>query len=310
MLFSGRALPDCAEAIAKHLGIPLAPAQVEDFRDGEISVEIKCNVRGFDVFILQSTCRPTHRRLMELLLMVDALRRSAPARITVVMPYFGYSRQDRRVRSARVPISAKVVADMLGQVGVDRVVTIDLHSDQIQGFFNMPVENIYATPVLLRDIQASNYPDPVIVSPDVGGVVRARALAKALNDLDLAIMDKRRPRANEAEVLNVIGSVEGKTCIMVDDIVDTAGTLCAAADVLKKSGAQSIIAYCTHAVLSSPAVENISKSQLDQLVVTDTIPLRQSARDCEKIRTLSLAETLAEVIRRISNEESISALFL
>ena len=266
-------------------------------------------MRGYDVFVIQSTCKPTHQHLMELILLVDALRRSSPARITAVIPYFGYARQDRRARSARVPISAKVIADIIGRAGVDRVVTVDLHADQIQGFFNVPVENLYATPVLVQDIKNRHHPDPIVVSPDVGGVVRARALAKNLNDLDLAIIDKRRPRANAAEVMNIIGNVSGKTCIVVDDIVDTAGTLCTAAQALKDDGAAAVLAYCTHAVLSEPAVDTINQSALDELVVTDTIPLSESAQNSPRIRTVSLAPTLAEAIRRVSNEESISAMF-
>jgi ribose-phosphate pyrophosphokinase len=266
-------------------------------------------VRGKDVFIVQSTCNPTNNNLMELVVMADALRRSSAGRITAVVPYFGYSRQDRRVRSARVPITAKVVADMITGVGVDRVVTVDLHADQIQGFFDIPVDNVYATPLIVADIERQSYDDLMVVSPDVGGVVRARALAKALDDADLAIIDKRRPKANESQVMHIIGEVEGRSCVIVDDMVDTAGTLCKAAQALKDHGAKRVIAYCTHPVLSGPAVENISKSALDQLVVTDTIPLSEAAIATNRIRVLSLAPMLAETIRRINNEESLSAMF-
>jgi len=287
----------------------LGAAHVGRFSDGEVAVEIHDNVRGKDVFVIQPTCAPTNDNLMELMIIADCLQRASAARITAVIPYFGYARQDRRVRSARVPITAKVVADMLGSAGINRVLTIDLHADQIQGFFDIPVDNIYATPVLLLDIERQNYEDLMIVSPDVGGVVRARAMAKQLNDSDLAIIDKRRPEANEAEVMHIIGDVDGRTCVLIDDMVDTAGTLCAAAKALKNSGAKKVVAYCTHPVLSGSAIENINSSVLDEVVVTDTIPLKEDASASPKIRQLSVADELAESIRRISNEESLSALF-
>tara|TARA_A100001015_G_scaffold71733_1_gene79531 strand:+ start:922 stop:1818 length:897 start_codon:yes stop_codon:yes gene_type:complete len=287
----------------------LGVADVSQFSDGEISVEIHENVRGKDVFIIQPTCAPTNDNLMELVIIADCLQRASAARVTAVVPYFGYARQDRRVRSARVPITAKVVADMLGSAGINRVLTVDLHADQIQGFFGIPVDNIYGSPVLLSDIERKNYQDLIIVSPDVGGVVRARAMAKQLDDADLAIIDKRRPKANEAEVMNIVGDVQGRTCLLVDDIVDTAGTLCAAAEVLKKNGANKVVAYCTHPVLSGTAIDNVDKSTLDEVVVTDTIPLTKEAQESNKIRQLSVADELAESIRRISNEESLSALF-
>ena len=274
-----------------------------------MTVELNENVRGKDVFVLQSTCEPTNDNLMELLLIIDALRRASASRITAVVPYFGYARQDRRVRSARVPISSKVVADMMVSVGVDRVLTVDLHAEQIQGFFTCPVDNVYGSPILNDDIVASNFKDVVVVSPDIGGVVRARAIAKQLDDADLAIIDKRRPRANESEVMNLIGDVEGRTAIMVDDMVDTAGTLCSAANALKERGATKVVAYCTHAVLSGKALDNVRNSELDELVVTDTIPLSDEAKSVKKIRQLTIADLLAESIRRVSNEESISALF-
>ena len=274
-----------------------------------MAVEINENVRGKDVFVLQSTCAPTNDNLMELIVMIDALKRASATRITAVVPYFGYSRQDRRVRSARVPISAKVVADMMVGVGVDRVLTVDLHAEQIQGFFTCPVDNIYGSPVLNDDIERCNYDDLIVVSPDIGGVVRARAVAKQLNEVDLAIIDKRRPQANEAQVMNIIGDVDGRTCLLVDDMVDTAGTLCKAADALKQKGARKVIAYCTHPVLSGNAIDNVNNSQLDELVVTDTIPLNGNADSCERIRQLTIADLLAEAMRRVSNEESISALF-
>ena len=277
--------------------------------DGEIAVEINANVRGHDVFIIQPTCAPPNRNLMELLLMADALRRASAGRITAVIPYFGYARQDRRVRSVRVPISAKVVADMVAKVGVDRVLTVDLHAEQIQGFFAIPVDNAYGSAILIEDIQRKNYRDVTVVSPDIGGVVRARALAKQLDDADLAIIDKRRPKANEAQVMNIIGEVEGRTCIVMDDIVDTAGTLCKAAAALKQHGAKRVIAYCTHPVLWGNAIANIEQSMLDELVVTDTIPLREDAQRCQRIRQLTIAPLLAEAIRRVCNEESISAMF-
>jgi len=282
---------------------------VAKFSDGEVTVELNENVRGKDVFVLQSTCEPTNDNLMELLLIIDALRRASASRITAVVPYFGYARQDRRVRSARVPISSKVVADMMVSVGVDRVLTVDLHAEQIQGFFTCPVDNVYGSPILNDDIVASKFKDVVVVSPDIGGVVRARAIAKQLDDADLAIIDKRRPRANESEVMNLIGDVEGRTAIMVDDMVDTAGTLCSAANALKERGATKVVAYCTHAVLSGKALENVRNSELDELVVTDTIPLSDEAKSVKKIRQLTIADLLAESIRRVSNEESISALF-
>jgi ribose-phosphate pyrophosphokinase len=287
----------------------LGSAKVDKFSDGEVTVELNENVRGKDVFVLQSTCEPTNDNLMELLLIIDALRRASASRITAVVPYFGYARQDRRVRSARVPISSKVVADMMVSVGVDRVLTVDLHAEQIQGFFTCPVDNVYGSPILNDDIVASNFKDVVVVSPDIGGVVRARAIAKQLDDADLAIIDKRRPRANESEVMNLIGDVEGRTAIMVDDMVDTAGTLCSAANALKERGATKVVAYCTHAVLSGKALENVRNSELDELVVTDTIPLSDEAKSVKKIRQLTIADLLAESIRRVSNEESISALF-
>jgi len=292
--------------------VPLGEASVGTFSDGEIAVEILENVRGNDVFICQSTCAPTNDNLMELCVMADALRRASAGRITAVIPYFGYARQDRRVRSARVPITAKVVADMLTTVGIDRVLTVDLHADQVQGFFDIPVDNVYGTPIMLADIQKTLTNDRehlTIVSPDVGGVVRARAVAKLLCDSDLAIIDKRRARANDSQVMHIIGDVAGKTCIIVDDMVDTAGTLCKAAAALKEHGAKKVLAYATHAVLSGPAVDNLMASDLDELVVTDTIPLKQAAIDSGKIRQLSLAPMLAEAVRRINNEESISAMF-
>jgi ribose-phosphate pyrophosphokinase len=290
--------------------VNLGEVHVSSFSDGEVQVEIMENVRGKDVFILQSTCAPTNDHLMELLVMIDAVRRSSAQRITAVVPYFGYARQDRRPRSSRVPITAKVVAQMIGNVKADRVLTVDLHSDQIQGFFDIPVDNVYASPILLGDVWKQKYQDIVIVSPDVGGVVRARALAKRLDDADLAIIDKRRPRPNEARVMNIIGEVAGRTCVLVDDLVDTAGTLCLAALALKQRGAARVVAYCTHPVLSGAAVENIDASELDELVVTDTIPLRENAQACGKIRQLSIATMLAETMRRISNEESVSSLYM
>ncbi len=308
MVFSGNANPELANEIARTLGTPLGNAGVSLFSDGEINIEIRENVRGNDVFVVQPTCAPTNRHLMELILMIDALRRASAGRITAVVPYFGYARQDRRVRSVRVPISAKVVADMLSNAGVDRVLTVDLHAEQIQGFFNCTVDNVYGAPVLLGDIERQNYENLLVVSPDVGGVVRARAVAKQL-DCDLAIIDKRRPSSNQSEVMNLIGEVEGRTCVLVDDIVDTAGTLCKAAEALKKNGATKVVAYSTHAVLSGSAIENIKNSQLDELVVTNSIPLREDAKKCGKIRTLSLGKLLGESVRRISNEESISAMF-
>ena len=310
MVFAGNSNPQLANEIARRLNMPLGNAIVGQFSDGEVMVEVMENVRGKDVFIVQPTCAPTNKNLMELLVMVDAMRRSSAARITAVVPYFGYARQDRRPRSARVPITAKVVAQMIGSVGTDRVLTVDLHADQIQGFFSIPVDNVYASPILLGDIWRQKYENLMVVSPDVGGVVRARALAKRLDDADLAIIDKRRPRANEAKVMNIIGDVKDRTCILVDDLVDTAGTLCAAAAALKENGAAKVVAYITHPVLSGPALDNIGNSELDELVVTDTIPLQPEAVDIGKIRQLSIAELLAETMRRISNEESVSTLYV
>ncbi|WP_019529618.1 ribose-phosphate pyrophosphokinase [Dasania marina] len=309
MIFTGNANPELAQKVSEQLHIPLGDADVSKFSDGEIAVEINENVRGADVFIIQSTCAPTNDNLMELIVMIDALRRASAGRVTAVVPYFGYARQDRRVRSSRVAISAKVVADMMTGVGVDRVLTVDLHAEQIQGFFDVPVDNVYGSPVLLDDINKQNYQNIVVVSPDIGGVVRARAVAKQLDDCDLAIIDKRRPQANEAQVMHIIGEVEGRTCILVDDMVDTAGTLCKAAEALKARGAEKVVAYCTHAVLSGNALVNIKNSALDELVVTDTIPLSDEAKQLGCIRQLSMANLLAESVRRVSNEESISALF-
>jgi len=308
-IFAGSANPLLAERVAREMRLDLGKARVARFSDGEVNFEIDENVRGQDVFLLQSTCAPTNDNLMELIIMADAMRRSSAQRITAVIPYFGYARQDRRPRSARVAISAKVVADMLSAVGIDRLLTVDLHADQIQGFFNMPVDNVYASPVLVDHMQVRHYPAPVIVSPDIGGVVRARAIAKQADDLDLAIIDKRRPQPNESRVMNVIGEIAGRTCIIVDDIVDTAGTLCTAASALKEQGAVKVVAYITHPVLSGDAVERIRESALDEIVVTDTIPLGPVAARCDKIVQLSLDRLLAEAIRRVSNEESISAMF-
>jgi len=308
-IFSGNAHPTLARRVVDRLRIELGVATVGMFSDGEISVEMEENVRGKDVFIIQPTCAPTNDNLMEVIVMADCLHRSSAHRITAVIPYFGYARQDRRVRSARVPITAKVVANMLECAGIDRVLTVDLHSDQIQGFFNIPVDNIYGTPVLVADMRRQNYENLMVVSPDVGGVVRARALAKQLDDADLAIIDKRRAKANESQVMHIIGDVAGRTCLLVDDMVDTAGTLCKAADALKENGAIKVIGYCTHPVLSGNALENIENSSLDELVVTDTIPLSEEAEKVEKIRQLGMAEELAESIRRVSNEESVSAMF-
>ncbi len=309
MVFSGNANPELAQKVASRLYLSLGKANVGKFSDGEIAVELNENVRGRDVFVLQSTCAPTNDNLMELIVMVDALRRASASRITAVVPYFGYARQDRRVRSSRVPITAKVVADMMVTVGVDRVLTVDLHAEQIQGFFTCPVDNVYGSPVLNDDILVCEYDNLMVVSPDIGGVVRARAIAKQLDDADLAIIDKRRPRAGEAQVMNLIGEVAGRTCLLVDDMVDTAGTLCKAADTLKERGAAKVVAYCTHAVLSGNALENIRTSQLDELVVTDTIPLSEKAREVSKIRQLTIADLLAESMRRVAKEESLSALF-
>lgn len=310
MIFSGNANPELARRIASHLHLSLGKASVQTFSDGEISVEIEETVRGREIFIIQSTCKPTNDHIMELLVMVDALRRASAKRITAVVPYFGYSRQDRRPRSARVPITAKVVANMIESVGTDRILTVDLHADQIQGFFNIPVDNVYASPILLGDVWRQRHDNLLVVSPDVGGVVRARALAKRLGDADLAIIDKRRPKANVAKVMNIIGDVEGKNCVLVDDLVDTAGTLCNAAKALKEHGAISVSAYCTHPVLSGPAIDNISASVLDELVVTDTIPLTPEAQACDKIRLLSIATMLAETIRRIHEDESVSSMYM
>ena len=308
-VFTGSANPKLAEAVCRHLNISLGRAIVGKFSDGEVMVELLENVRGRDVFVLQSTCQPTNDNLMEVMVMVDALKRASAARITAALPYFGYARQDRRPRSARVPISAKVVADMLTTVGVNRVMVMDLHADQIQGFFNIPVDNVYATPILLGDLWKRNYENLLIVSPDVGGVVRARAIAKRL-DSDLAIIDKRRPKANVAEVMNTIGDVEGRTCVIMDDIVDTANTLCKAATALKEHGATKVVAYCTHPVLSGGAIARIASSDMDEIVVTDTIPLSAEAAACPRIRQLSCAQLIAETITRISNEESVSSLFI
>ena len=309
-VFSGNAHPSLASDIAHHLHLPLGKISVGRFSDGEVSVEIMENIRGRDVYLVQSTCPPTNDNLVELLVMADACQRASAARITALMPYFGYARQDRRPRATRVPITAKLVANLIGSSGIGRVLTVDLHADQIQGFFDIPVDNVYASPVLLGDAWKQEYKDMVVVSPDVGGVVRARALAKRLDDADLVIIDKRRPQANMAQVMNVIGEVSGKTCVLIDDLVDTAGTLCEAARTLKERGAVRVVAYITHPVLSGPAVERIEKSELDELVVTDTIPLSETAKACAQIRQLSVAELLAETIRRISDAESVSSLYL
>ena len=309
MIFTGNANPDMAADIAKNLGISLGSATVGRFSDGEVTVEINQNVRARDVFVVQSTCAPTNENLMELLIMVDALKRASAERITAVIPYFGYARQDRRPRSTRVPITAKVVANMLQTAGVSRLLTMDLHADQIQGFFDIPVDNIYASPVLLGDLQLKNYDDLIVVSPDVGGVVRARAIAKQL-DCDLAIIDKRRPRANVSEVMHVIGEIEGRNCVIMDDMIDTAGTLLKAAEVLKQRGAKKVYAYCTHPIFSGPAIERIERGDaLDEVVVTDTIPLSREAAACPKIRQLSVAPLIAETILRISKGESVMSLF-
>lgn len=309
MVFSGNANPELGRKVVACLDIRMGDATVGQFSDGEIAIEINENVRGKDVFVIQSTCAPTNDNLMELILMVDALRRASAHRITAVIPYFGYARQDRRVRSARVPISAKVIADMMCAAGVNRVMTMDLHADQIQGFFDVPVDNIYGSPILLDDIERQNYEHMVVVSPDVGGVVRARAIAKELNDTDLAIIDKRRPQANQAQVMHIIGDVKDRTCVLIDDMVDTAGTLCKAAEALKARGAKRVVAYSTHAVLSGAAVSNITNSLLDELIVTDTIPIKDEIMKCGKIRQLTISGLLAEAVRRVSNEESISAMF-
>jgi ribose-phosphate pyrophosphokinase len=309
MIFSGNANFSLAENISQHLGIPLGKAEVGRFSDGEIMVELLENVRGRDVFIIQPTCAPVNDNLMELIIIADALRRASAARITAVVPYFGYARQDRRVRSARVPITAKVVADMLGKVGISRLLTVDLHADQIQGFFYMPVDNVYGTPIMLDDLKQTAYSkNLIVVSPDVGGVIRARAIAKRLND-DMAIIDKRRIGPNRTEVMHLIGDVKGRNCLIVDDIIDTGGTLCLAAQALKDNGAEKIIAHCTHPVLSGPAISNIENSAIDEIVVTDTIPLNDKAKHCKKIRQLSISHMLAQAIRRVNEEESVSSMF-
>jgi len=308
-LFAGNATPELAQKIADRLYIKLGEASVGRFSDGEISVAINENVRGSDVFILQSTCAPTNDNLMELIVMVDALRRASAGRITAVIPYFGYARQDRRVRSARVPITAKVVADFLSSVGVDRVLTVDLHAEQIQGFFDVPVDNVFGTPVLLEHMRQQNFDNPVVVSPDIGGVVRARAFAKLMNDTDLAIIDKRRPSANVSQVMHIIGDVKGRDCIIVDDMIDTGGTLCKAAEALKSHGAKRVFAYATHPVFSGNAVENIKDSDIDEVIVTDSVPLSDAMKATGKVSQLTLSGMLSEALRRVSNEESISAMF-
>ena len=310
MVFTGNANPGLAGRICQYLKLPLSKIQASTFSDGEVAIEILENVRGRDVYIVQSTCPPVNDTLMELLVMSDALRRASAARITAVIPYYGYARQDRRPRAARVPITARLVAGMIAEAGIDRVLTVDLHADQIQGFFSIPLDNVYGSPVLLGDLWKQKTDDMVVVSPDVGGVVLARALAKRMDDLDLAIIDKRRPQPNESEVMNIIGEVDGKTCVLIDDMVDTAGTLCLAAKALKQNGARRVVSYITHPVLSGPAVDRIGNSELDELVVTDTIPLSEAAAACGKIRQLSVAELLAETIRRISLDESVSSLYL
>ena len=310
-IFTGTSNPDLAEEVSKMLGIKISAADVGYFSDGELKVEIGENVRGHDTFIIQSTCSPTNKSVMEIMLIADALKRSSASKITAVVPYFGYARQDRRVRSARVPISAKVVADMFASVGIDRVLTIDLHSETIQGFFDMPADNVYATKLMVDHIKDNNdRKEVIVVSPDVGGVVRSRALAKLLDDTDLAIIDKRRAVANQSEVMNIIGNIEGKVCIVPDDIIDTAGTLCNAANALKEKGAKSVKAYITHPVLSGPAIDRLNDSAIDELVVTNSIPLNKEAQKCSKIRVISLANTIAECITRLSNEESLSEMFL
>lgn len=308
-LFAGNSIKALADSIATKLGIPLSKATVAKFSDGEIMVEINENVRGSDVFIIQSTCQPANDNLMELVFIADALRRASANRITAVIPYFGYARQDRRVRSARVPISAKVIADTLTAVGVSRILTVDLHADQIQGFFYIPVDNVFASSIMLDDMLVKSYKNIKIVSPDVGGVVRARAFAKRLNDSELAIIDKRRPSPNESKVMNIIGDVTGRDCIIVDDIVDTAGTLSSAAKALKDEGANRVLAYCTHPVLSGNAIERINASELDEVIVTDTIPINDIAKNCSKIRSISMSSILAEAIHRINEAESISSMF-
>jgi ribose-phosphate pyrophosphokinase len=310
MLFAGNANPELVSEIATHLRLPLGKAVVGQFSDGEVMAEIQENVRGRDVYVVQSTSQPTNDHLMELLVLIDALRWASARQVTAVIPYFGYARQDRRPRSARVPITARLVAKQISAAGADRVLTVDLHADQIQGFFDIPVDNIYALPILLGDVWRQKYPHLMVVSPDVGGVVRARALAKQLDDADLAIIDKRRPHANVSQVMNIIGDVKGRTCVLIDDMVDTAGTLCKAAGALKAAGAERVVAYCTHPVLSGPAVSNISGSELDELVVSNTIQLNPEAKVCDKIRQISVAQLLAETMRRIANDESVSSLFM
>jgi ribose-phosphate pyrophosphokinase len=310
MIFTGNANPRLAMEIAGRLNLPLGKIHVGRFSDGEVMVDVVDNVRGYDVYIVQSICTPANDNLMELLLIADAMRRASASRVTAVIPYMGYTRQDRRTRSSRVPISAKLMANMIAATGVEHLLTVDLHADQIQGFFDIPLDNVYASPVLMGDIWKHKYPGLIVVSPDVGGVVRARALAKRLDDTDLAIIDKRRPNPNESEVMNIIGDVEGRTCVIIDDLVDTAGTLCNAAGALKQNGAIKVVAYCTHAVLSGNAVKNIESSHLDELVVTDTIPLRSEAAICGRIRQLSMSAMLAESIRRISEGESLSSMFV
>ena len=310
-IFTGTANPELAQEVSKILGIRISDADVGYFSDGELKVQIEENVRGHDTFIIQSTCSPTNKNVMEIMLIADALKRSSASKITAIVPYYGYARQDRRVRSARVPISAKVVADMFASVGIDRVLTIDLHSETIQGFFDMPADNVYATRLMVDDIKDNNErKEIVVVSPDVGGVVRSRALAKKLDDTDLAIIDKRRAVANQSEVMNIIGDIEGKVCIVPDDIIDTAGTLCNAANALKEKGAKAVKAYITHPVLSGPAIERLNESSIDELVVTNSIPLSKEAKKCSKIRVISLANTIAECIKRLNNEESLSEMFL
>ena len=310
MIFSGNASQDLSKKIVEHLNLSLGKATVSCFSDGETMVEIQENVRGRDVFIIQSTCAPSNNNLMELILIADALRRASAAKITAVVPYFGYARQDRRVRSARVPITAKIVADMMASVGISRLVTVDLHADQIQGFFYMPVDNLYSTPIMLEDIQTNGFQNIMVVSPDVGGVIRARAIAKRISGADLAIIDKRRPQPNEAQVMHIIGDVKDRDCLIVDDIIDTASTLCRAVDALKEHGASKVVAYVTHPVLSGKAIKNIESSALDGLVVTDTIPLHDAAKTCSRIRALSLSHMIAEAIRRISGAGSLSRMFL
>lgn len=310
MIFSGNANQELAQNIVNHLNLPLGKAHVGRFSDGETTVEIQENVRGRDIFIIQSTCAPSNDNLMELIIMADALRRASAARITAVVPYFGYARQDRRVRSARVPITAKIVADMMASVGISRLVTVDLHADQIQGFFYMPVDNLYSTPIMLEDIHKNSYKNIMVVSPDVGGVIRARAIAKRLPGADLAIIDKRRPQPNEAQVMHIIGDVKDRECVIVDDIVDTASTLCKAVEALKEHGAAKVVAYVTHPVLSGKAISNINSSLLDEIIVTDTIPLQREAQLCKRIRPLTLSHMIAEAIRRISGAGSLSRMFL